>query len=269
MNKILAQKLLEKVKADYDAGSEPFSRRSKLWLGTARLVREQVDVTMPTSPTGRQAGRQGCKVLDVGCGDGRWLEVLEEKGVDYVGVDNSEELIKIAKRKFSDIRYPTSDFRIGDILDLPFGDDEFDVVLCIAVLHHVPSRELREKAMREMCRVLKPGGKLVMTNWNLSCEVYKFRHISSFIVSLFHCFIVDRGNKGGCLGFRDLMIPWGITGNKIKRYCYAFSLSELARLVKRAGFRVDVKYYTDKKKKSSFQKSFWKRGNMVVVATKK
>ncbi|NQU77494.1 class I SAM-dependent methyltransferase [Candidatus Falkowbacteria bacterium] len=244
MKKELVKKYLEKVRKDYDFGSEAFSKRSKLWPDTIFLIKENVE--------------DGDRVLDIGCGDGRWLEALAGQDINYVGIDNSRELIKIAKQKHKLLNVKFLD---GDVLDLPFEDGGFsakggpasgwDKVLGIAVLHHIPSKELQLKALMEMHRVLRPGGKLIMTNWNLACETWSLKNIFS------------KKEKG--MGLKDLLVPWGIVDNKIKRYYYAFSLSELTGLVKRAGFKVNQKYYTFKGKKSSF----WKRGNMVVVAEKK
>jgi len=208
MNLELAQNILKKVKDDYDFGSECFARRANPWESIFELIKKQVGA--------------GKKVLDVGCGDGRYFEALDGMGVEYTGVDSCEELIEKAKDKFQNSNYsklfqikskvknPNNyqlsiiNYQVADILDLPFGDGKFstkggpalgwDVVLCIAVLHHIPSRELQLKALEEMHRVLKPGGKLIMTNWHLLREAYKPRRIAillnCYIVSLFHCFIV-------------------------------------------------------------------------------
>ena len=252
MDKEQAQKLLNKVKEDYILGAGAFARRSKLWESTFELVKTQV--------------KDGKRVLDVGCGDGRFLAALTGKGIDYVGIDNCEELIEKARRNLEirslrSLKLRNCRFKFGNILDLRFDDESFDVVLCIAVLHHIPSRELQFKALCEMRRILKPGGKLIMTNWMLLREIYKLWRI----VKLLHCYIVKRNN---CLGLKNVLVPWGITGNKINRYYYAFSLAELRRLVKKVGFRIDRAYYMDRKKKTSFWGSFWKRGNIVVVAKK-
>ena len=243
MNKEQAQKLLKRVKEDYVFGSECFASRTNPWESIFELVKKWVG--------------NGQRVLDVGCGDGRYFEALKDKKANYVGVDNCEALIK-KTRKYENRK---TKFLVGDILDLPFGDNQFDYVLCIAVLHHIPSRELQLKALCEMRRVLKPGGKLIMTNWMLLREIYKLWRI----VKLLHCYIVKRNN---CLGLKNVLVPWGITGNKINRYYYAFSLAELKRLVKKVGFRIDRAYYMDRKKKTSFWRSYWKRGNIVVVAKK-
>ena len=247
MNRKLALKFLKKVKRDYDFGGKEFAKRPSPWVSIFELVKRE-------SKTG--------KVLDIGCGDGRYLVSLKGKGVEYIGIDSCGALLEEARKNFPDYQ-----FRIGDILDLKFGDNTFDTVMCIATLHHIPSRELQLKALSEIYRVLKPGGKLVMTNWCLMREVWRVKRI----VFLLSCFF---GKKRDCLGFKDLLVPWGITGNKVKRYYYAFSLAELARLVKKVGFRVDEAYYIDRKKKTSFCPSlarwaaFWKRGNLVIVAEK-
>lgn len=96
-----------------------------------------------------------------------------------------------------------------------------------------------------------------MTNWNLTCEVWNSKHVALWLYG----FMAGKRDR---LGFKDLLVPWGITSDKIKRYYHAFSLSELTRLVKKAGFKINNKYYSFKGKRASF----WKKGNLVVIAEK-
>jgi len=84
------------------------------------------------------------KVLDLGCGNGRLIELLGDKEIDYLGVDNVQNFIEIAKKK-----YPAYSFQVADALSLPFADNSFDKVCSIAVLHHIPSEELRLKFLEE------------------------------------------------------------------------------------------------------------------------
>jgi len=105
---------------------------------------------------------RGDVVLDLGCGDGRLFQIFRDKNIDYTGIDISEKLIKIAKRK-----NPNTKFIVGDALKLPFPDNSFTKVFNIAVLHHIPSKKLRLQLLSEAKRVLKPDGLLILTVWNL------------------------------------------------------------------------------------------------------
>lgn len=106
----------------------------------------------------------GARVLDVGCGTGYGAEVLRGYS-SYTGVDLSEESLANARATFG---AENVDFRQGDACDLPFGGEQFDVVVCFEMLEHVhePSR-----VVAEIRRVLVPGGVVVAstpdrTNYN-------------------------------------------------------------------------------------------------------
>jgi ubiquinone/menaquinone biosynthesis C-methylase UbiE len=102
----------------------------------------------------------GEKILDVGCGSGIWLDRLRQQfGVDGVGVDLSPNSLKEAVSASSeDIA-----FIGGDISYLPLQDGFFDVVFSLDVLEHVVEQD---RCLREMVRVLKPGGRLLL--WTLN-----------------------------------------------------------------------------------------------------
>jgi ubiquinone/menaquinone biosynthesis C-methylase UbiE len=100
----------------------------------------------------------GKKVLDVGCGTGRLIQKLVEKGAVVTGADISSEMLKIAQRKFGQV-----EFVEADIEHLPFENDSFDVVVASFVIVHL--KDLR-KAFDEVYRVLKPGGSFIVTNVN-------------------------------------------------------------------------------------------------------
>ncbi len=106
--------------------------------------------------------KPGSSVLDIGCGTGRVRQVLPDN-LDYTGLDNSSELLEVARR-----RYPNNKFIQADALKLPFEDKLFDAILLIAVVHHFLNKKDRLTVLQEARRVLKPGGRLYLSVWNLN-----------------------------------------------------------------------------------------------------
>jgi SAM-dependent methyltransferase len=97
--------------------------------------------------------RPGIRVLDAGCGPGgnsAWLDAYGE----VVGVDNSPEAVRLAR-----FRHPELDVRQGDIIDLPFADESFDLVLALTVLAIVPDDA---SAVRELARVARRGAAIFL-----------------------------------------------------------------------------------------------------------
>ena len=90
----------------------------------------------------------GGRILDVGCGNGNLFEMLQDGMYEMFGVDFSANMIAEAKAK--DIQ--DASFLVADAEMLPFGDDEFDIVVCNASFHHYVHPET---VLREMHRVLK------------------------------------------------------------------------------------------------------------------
>jgi SAM-dependent methyltransferase len=97
------------------------------------------------------------KVLDVGCAYGWSLDALREKASELWGIDNDEAALNEAKAS-----YPEFHFVHGSATSLPFGDEEFDVVVLSEVVEHLYDGD-REPAMDEAHRVLKPGGQFIFT----------------------------------------------------------------------------------------------------------
>jgi SAM-dependent methyltransferase len=100
----------------------------------------------------------GRTVLDFGCGRGENSLLLARRGARVIGVDISESLLRIATRRLHVNGLGNSArFIVGSAHDLPLGEQSVDIVLGIAILHHL---DLRATA-REIHRVLKPGGRAI------------------------------------------------------------------------------------------------------------
>jgi len=96
------------------------------------------------------------RALDVGCGEGRFCRMLKSAGVTATGIDPTVQLLDVARQ-----RDPTGDYRIGVAERLEFESESFDLVVSYVTL--VDIVDFRT-AIREMARVLKPGGSLLVAN---------------------------------------------------------------------------------------------------------
>lgn len=100
-------------------------------------------------------GRFG-NALDVGCGEGRFCRMLEAAGVKATGIDPTRKLLELARE-----RDPSGDYRPGRAEQLEFADASFDLAVSYITLIDIPDFR---GAIREMARVLRPGGSLLMAN---------------------------------------------------------------------------------------------------------
>jgi 2-polyprenyl-3-methyl-5-hydroxy-6-metoxy-1,4-benzoquinol methylase len=97
------------------------------------------------------------RVLDIGCGGGRYSVALKRLGFrEVVGVDWSTEAIGVANARVAEAKISGVTYQRADVLQLPFADGEFDVVFSNGVLHHTVDCQ---KGVDEFARVVKPGGR--------------------------------------------------------------------------------------------------------------
>lgn len=100
---------------------------------------------------------RGRRVLDVCTGHGVLAARAAERGATVSGLDFADEVVAVARRNV-----PGVEFRQGDVQDLPYPDASFDAVVCGYGIIHVPEPD---RALAEMSRVLKPGGRLAVSVW--------------------------------------------------------------------------------------------------------
>lgn len=183
----------------------------------------------------------GVKLLDVGCGNGRLAERIEKEGrrVQYVGVDASPELIAIASAHKSRLHRVAAEFRVADITQTDWGaplrGELFDIALALAVLHHVPSFDLRVAVLREIHMLLQPGGKFIMTNWHFE----RNERLRKKIVAWDSVGIDARDLEPG-----DALMTWE-RGGVGYRYCHLVTQSEAQKMAEQSGFTVVEQFYAD------------------------
>jgi SAM-dependent methyltransferase len=104
----------------------------------------------------RIAGRGFTSALDVGCGEGRFCRMIREQGISTVGIDPTRALLERARHLDS-----SGDYRCARAEELPFPDEQFDLVISYLSLIDIADTE---RAIAEMTRVLKRGGTLLIAN---------------------------------------------------------------------------------------------------------
>ena len=97
-----------------------------------------------------------CCTGNVGCGNGKYLGL--NRLTYKLGSDICSELVAIAHHRGHEVA-------VCDCLCLPYRTGLFDAVICIAVIHHLSTEERRLAALRELARILRPGGKLLVYVW--------------------------------------------------------------------------------------------------------
>lgn len=99
---------------------------------------------------------RGARFLDVGCGTGRWVRRYAKLGFAPIGVDATFGMLRIARA-----HHTSAPLTVGLADSLPFSDAVFDALSDITVVQHIPY-ELQPNALREMVRVLRPGGRMIL-----------------------------------------------------------------------------------------------------------
>lgn len=111
----------------------------------------------------------GLKVLEIGCGLGTDGAQFAEAGADYTGVDLTEAAVELARKRFELFDLPGK-FQTADAENLDFADESFDLVYSHGVLHHTPDTG---KAIREIHRVLRPGGRAIVMLYHRDSYNYR------------------------------------------------------------------------------------------------
>ncbi len=104
----------------------------------------------------------GGTIVEVGCGLGRMSFALAPHFQRVIGIDISVEMIRRAEQRRIRSRIDNVEFLVNDGLTIPVGDGKADACISYLVLQHMPSRELVKGYIREMGRVLRPGGRGVI-----------------------------------------------------------------------------------------------------------
>ncbi|XP_019382069.1 PREDICTED: probable tRNA methyltransferase 9-like protein [Gavialis gangeticus] len=116
--------------------------------------------------------KPGSLIADIGCGTGKYLTVNSQ--VYNLGCDYCGPLVEISKKKDCEVL-------VCDNLNLPFRDQCFNTIISIGVIHHFSTKQRRIKAIKEMARVLMPGGQMMIYVWAMEQKNRRFEKQDVFV----------------------------------------------------------------------------------------
>ncbi|MEU5865806.1 class I SAM-dependent methyltransferase [Nonomuraea sp. NPDC047529] len=196
---------------DYDRIAEGYTAENETGLVNAYYERPAM-LELAGDVTGR-------RVLDAGCGSGPLFAELRDRGAVVTGVDASAGMLELARRRLG----ADADLRVADLgSPLPLPDGEFDDVIASLVLHYL---EDWGPALAELRRVLKPGGRL--------------------LVSVDHPFVSTlvkhmAGERPVYFGTRDRVEEWTMGGQTARMRFWDRPLHAMSEAFTEAGFRISV-----------------------------
>lgn len=143
-------------------------------------------------------------VLDLGCGNGR---NMNHENIKFIGVDNCENFVRICNQKGLDVIN-------CNMTKVNLENEKVDGIICIAVFHHLSTLENRIEALREMKRLVKPGGKILLSVWSINQPQKTRRKFNNY------------GNN---------IVIWNSYGKLFERYYYIFKIDEIKSLFRMVG----------------------------------
>jgi len=210
MREKYANEIMEMSRQGYEDISSDFAATRKVFWEELHFLGDYI--------------KDGDRVLDIGCGNGRFLELIGDKNTKYSGIDSSESFIKQARETYGHF----GEFIHGDALSLPYEDNSFDTIVSFGVLHHIPSKKLRKQFLSEAKRVLKKDGLMILTVWNLW---------NDRLTPVIKKYAVQKLLGKSKLDFKDVLLPFG--KKEEARYLHAFTKGEIKRLLKKSGFNIE------------------------------
>lgn len=223
---------LESLADYYDKEAEKFHRTRKRHRPEFDILAAEIKRRFPK--------KKKLRLLEIGCGSGRLCGFLEKafptKEFAYTGVDISRNLIQKAKEE-----YPDATWKVANMTEFlqNIKQESFDIIVGIASFHHLPSLRVRVTTANQMYRALAYDGVCFLTNWSDS-EWFRQKFRKALTTALFKSMV-----SLGIYRPMDLFLPRkSDKGGKVfYRYYHIFSLRELEKIAKIAGFGDITQFY--------------------------
>tara|TARA_X000000368_G_scaffold331199_1_gene268348 strand:+ start:9613 stop:10278 length:666 start_codon:yes stop_codon:yes gene_type:complete len=148
-------------------------------------------------------------ILDLGCGNGRNM-MNNNNNIQFIGVDNCSKFINICNNKGLNVIN-------NNIIKINLENNIADAIICIAVFHHLSTLEHRIDALKEMKRLVKIGGKILLSVWSINQPIKIKKKFNNY------------GNN---------IVMWNSYGTIFQRYYYIFKLQEIKNLFNLVGLKL-------------------------------
>ena len=146
-------------------------------------------------------------VYDIGCGSGRNMNY---DGLQFIGIDNCHNFIKICESKKLNVIET-------NVTNIPVEDNTADAIICIAMFHQLSSYENRIQTLLEIKRLVKIGGKILLSVWSINQPAKTKRTFDKY---------------------GDNIVLWNNYGTIYERYYYIFQISEIKELFEKTGLKI-------------------------------
>lgn len=189
--------------------------------------------------------KDALKVLDVGCGNGRFgsflVDNLPSIEIEYTGTDNNQKLLQIAETKLQKTHLTTT-FETQDIVEtllsesfLTNNQEKYDVIVIFGVLHHIPTYQLRKKVIQKLSNKITHNGILVFTLWRFMDD----QKLQKKQVDLEEADLIAKN-----LDKNDFLISWERETSSF-RYCHYTNQREEEQLVDASGLELLNSFESD------------------------
>lgn len=249
MNNYLIKAFNQLNKDFYAQISEDFSEsRNFFWSGWKKVLE-----ILPK--------KQNLKILDIACGNGRFSEFLEKNlssNFSYLGLDNSKELLGIAKNK-----HTKQQFQYFDLVDnylenkkiILESREKFNLIAIFGLSHHLASFKLRKSLLESVKSNLSEGGLIVISNWQFAKEQDRFEKNTLNLKRILQNGEINLWQKIKLIFLsinlekNDFLLDWrkGEKANQVFRYCHQINEEEMIEIARESGLKVVDSFFADGK----------------------